>query len=358
MPAPVSVPPVLPSYAPSAILAFQFSNWYPAFRQHSIKSTVIRPLSAAFREYLDFDGVFVPDGAEDVPAESNLSDDESEDGESEDVQKFAFPALDAQIRAAIAEYGAVFPKLNFSSPRDAAWMLPASSPLKCTSPADVYLLLKSSDFVQHDLDPELVFDGCEPPRETDTSPPYDLELVLRKWYPVDRARELRCFVRQEVLIGISQRDPNYYDFWNERDTQHKVLAAVTEFWETNIKGKWEQTQGDYVFDFLLTRDLSRGHIVDFNPYHSRTDPLLFTYDELHEILLARPDTPELRVVDSPSHPAATRNAPAHQHNMMPIEALAMSSGRDISDFADAWRDEIRKSMADEEEGEEQSTAGG
>ena len=37
----------------------------------------------------------------------------------------------------------------------------ASSPLKCMSPADVYLLLKSSDFVQHDLDPALVFNGCD-----------------------------------------------------------------------------------------------------------------------------------------------------------------------------------------------------
>lgn len=80
-------------------------------------------------------------------------------------------------------------------------MLPASSPLKCMSPADVYLLLKSSDFVQHDLASELVFDGCEPPQKTGSSIPYELELVLRKWYPVDRARELRCFVRQEVLIG-------------------------------------------------------------------------------------------------------------------------------------------------------------
>lgn len=78
------------------------------------------------------------------------------------------------------------------------------------SPADVYLLLKSSDFVQHDLDLALVFDGCEPAyahdATTSSSPspssPYELELVLRKWYPVDRARELRCFVRQEVLIGV------------------------------------------------------------------------------------------------------------------------------------------------------------
>lgn len=75
-------------------------------------------------------------------------------------------------------------------------MLPASSPLKCMSPADVYLLLKSSDFVQHDLSPDHVFDGCES-RPSD----YDLELVLRKWYPVDRSRELRCFVRQERLLG-------------------------------------------------------------------------------------------------------------------------------------------------------------
>ncbi len=170
--------------------------------------------------------------------------------------------------------------------------------------------------------------------------------------------------------GISQRDPNYYEFWNEIETQQKVLAAVTTFWETHIRGKWEQTQGDCeqpvrprphmihtdpavsrldVFDFLLTRDLSRGHIVDFNPYHPRTDPLLFTYDELHTLLLARPERPELRVVDSPSHPAAARNAPAHQHNMVPIEALAMSSGRDVTEFADVWQDEIRKSMADEDE---------
>ncbi|KAI0688928.1 D123-domain-containing protein [Earliella scabrosa] len=352
MPAPVAIPPVLPLYGPDAIRAFQFSSWYPRFATHTIKSTVVRPLSSAFRDYLDSDGVFVPDGAEDLPAESSLSDDEDSEPEEEQDERtrFAFPELDAQIRAAVVEYGAVFPKLNFSSPRDAAWILPASSPLKCMSPADVYLLLKSSDFVQHDLDPALVFDGCDPAYSPDSaSPPYELELVLRKWYPVDRARELRCFVRQEVLIGISQRDPNYYDFWNEQETQQKVLAAVTSFWESKIKGQWEQTQGNYVFDFLLTRDLTRGHVVDFNPYHPRTDPLLFTYDELHALLLARPARPELRVVDSPGHPAATRNAPAHQHNMVPIEALAMSSGRDIAEFADAWQDEIRKSMAEEDD---------
>ena len=56
------------------------------------------------------------------PPESSLSDDEKdEDDASEDEederQKFAFPELDAKIRQAVQQYGAVFPKLNFSSPR-------------------------------------------------------------------------------------------------------------------------------------------------------------------------------------------------------------------------------------------------
>ena len=58
-------------------------------------------------------------------------------------------------------------------------------------------------------------------------------------------------------------------------------------------------------------------------------------------------------MDSPAHPAAARNAPAHQHNMVPIEALAMSAGRDVAQFADAWQEEIRKSMAEGEESDEE-----
>jgi len=88
--------------------------------------------------------------------------------------------------------------------QDASWVLPAGSPLKCTSPADVYLLLKSSDFVTHDLSPSSVFEGCHDGTDTDVEeePVYQLELVLRKWYSVDPSRELRCFVRHNSLIGM------------------------------------------------------------------------------------------------------------------------------------------------------------
>lgn len=52
----------------------------------------------------------------------------------------------------------------------------------------------------------------------------------------------------------------------------------------------------------------------------------------------------MKVIDSPAHPAATGNAPIHQHNMVPFEALSLSNGRDIEEFAEAWKDEIQASM--------------
>ncbi|KAF9472513.1 cytoplasmic protein [Pholiota conissans] len=358
-----------PTLTAEYILNFQFSSWYPLFSSHSIKSTIVRPLPESFQAYLNEDGIFVPEGSEDAPAESTLSDDEAEedadddDDDDEEKRHYSFPALDARIRACVKEYGGVFSKLNFSSPRDAAWLLPASSPLKCFTPADVYLLLKSSDFITHDLSLERVEGTEEVGRKS--KPAYELELVLRKWYSVDRGREVRCFVRDGVLLGISQRDTNFYEFWNVPETQQRVTTAVQDFWKEHIVPNWSG-QPDCVFyscsnrklkhilsflpdvfDFLLTRDLTRGHIIDFNPYHPKTDPLLFTYDELHALHQSRPNIPELRVIDSASHPAATKNAPAHQHNMIPFEALKMSSGQDIEEFADMWKESVRESMKDD-----------
>ncbi|KAI6168980.1 hypothetical protein EDD17DRAFT_1524187, partial [Pisolithus thermaeus] len=58
-----------------------------------------------------------------------------------------------------------------------------------------------------------------------------------------------------------------------------------------------------VFDLLLTRDLSGGHVIDFNPRAPHTDPLLFTYEEPHK-------------------------------------ALTLSGGRNIMEFSEIWREEV------------------
>ncbi|KAK0466977.1 D123-domain-containing protein [Desarmillaria tabescens] len=330
----------LPPLSAAYILSFQFSSWYPRFSSKTIKSTIIRRLPPDFVEYLDSDGVIVPEGSENLES-TTVVEDESDDEAGEPEKRYSFPDLDAEIRQCIAEYGAVFPKLNFSSPKDASWILPAGSPLKCTSPSDIYLLLKSSDSTNHDLSKDHVFEGCERHPES-----YGLELVLRKWYSIDRSRECRCFVRKNSLIGISQRDLNYYDFWNDSTTQKKITKVIKEFWETEVQPKWDLCE-DYVFDFLLTRDLSRGHIIDFSPYAVRTDPLLFSYEELWDVYTSG-GHPVLRVIDSRAHPAANTNAPIHQHNMIPFEAFSLSSGRDIDEFSQVWQEELNKSMQDQE----------
>ncbi|KAI5991804.1 D123-domain-containing protein [Pisolithus albus] len=356
---------IFPSLTPDYILAFQFSNWYPSFARVSPKSTIIRPLGKDFKHHLESDSIFVPEGSEDVfaektlaaiPLESTLSDDDGDD-EREDTatagDHFSFPELDERIRSVIREYKAVFPKLNFSSPKDASWVLLASSPLKCTSPADVYLLLKSSDFITHDFSIESVFDGCG----TENLPVYELELVLRKWYPVDSSREVRCFVRNDILLGITQRDTNFYDFMINAETQKTIKTTVYNLWEEVVRPNWNFPQKDYIFDLLLTRDLSGGHVIDFSPYAPRTDPFLFTYEELHEVLskavqdasARRTFLPELHVIESPLHPSATQSMPAYQHNRVPIEALTLSEGRNIVEFGEIWQEEVTRAVGEDDD---------
>jgi len=68
-----------------------------------------------------------------------------------------FKGLLRKIDETIAALGgAVFPKLNWSAPRDAVWATAGAA--KCGTAGDIVLLLKSSEFAAHDL--EHAYDGC------------------------------------------------------------------------------------------------------------------------------------------------------------------------------------------------------
>ncbi|KAG1838038.1 hypothetical protein DFJ58DRAFT_134782 [Suillus subalutaceus] len=95
--------------------------------------------------------------------------------------------------------------------------------------------------------------NCDP----SNLPSYQLELVLRKWYPMDRSREFRCFVREGI-------NANFNNLVNS-PKHNKFVETLQHFWKKKIKPK-RRGQQDYIFDVLMTRDLSRGHVLDFHPY--------------------------------------------------------------------------------------------
>ena len=186
------------------------------------------------------------------------------------------------------------PKLNWSAPKDATW-ISATNSMECRTPNDVYLLLKSSDFITHDL--EQAFDGCvedspasSPGSTTDTTTvPYTL--VLRRTIPaLIPSLEFRCFVRRCTVLCICQRDLNHYEFLPSLVPLLKSL--ITTFFAEKLRDTFPEE--NFVFDVYIPQPQERGRVwlIDVNPWAVRTDPLLFSWLEV----LTMPDPPAASVL--------------------------------------------------------------
>ncbi|KAI8927090.1 D123-domain-containing protein [Entophlyctis helioformis] len=332
-----------------------FSSWYPSFSAVTLKSHIISPLPDDFVAYLHADGIFLPNevntsGEYDVDSDSDsdtnaADDDDGNDGNDAEADAPSFPELESRITAAIARLGgAVFPKLNWSSPQDAVWITFANT-LKCTTPADIFLLLKASDFVAHDL--SHAYEGCvdmaNVPAGHDRHQPATVDLVLREWYDLAPSMLFRCFVRHGVLVAISQRDTaNYYEFL--RLNRDDICADVVRFFDTKISGKFPDPC--YVFDVYMNARTRRVWLLDFNPWGPSTDTMLFTWDEILDDGAAGLDADveavprvELRIIESLAE-AQGGAAPAFAHNRLPKEVFDLSDGASISEFASKFQREI------------------
>lgn len=279
----------------------QIHEWYPKFKCVSIK-TMIHELPESFVQYLlDDSGPFLlpvsvssedalPNRIHNPEEEEDYQVSEGVEDESEQpLTPPSFPELELNIKESVMSLGgAVFPKLNWSAPKDSAW-ISTTGTLRCTSFSEIALLLRSSDSLVHDLCH--AYDSCT---DKTASRPLNFFLALRKWYPNLRPEmEFRCFVWDQLLVGISQREvTGFYPALVEK--KNEIEEVIRTFFMDNVKLNFESER--YTFDVYVTSD-GRVKLVDFNPWGAFTLSLLFTWDEL-ENLRGEGNGMEFRIVES------------------------------------------------------------
>ncbi|RAO64999.1 uncharacterized protein BHQ10_001011 [Talaromyces amestolkiae] len=270
-------PPVTRSH----ILHCSYHYWHPLYRAITPKARLI-PLSDAFLSYLRADGIVLPpenpSRAAMMGEDSGIETTDSEEDDEEEDPSVEWRDIHTQVEETIRELdGKVTPKLNWSSPKDATWIA-VTNDLQCQTPNDIYMLLKSSDFITHDL--EHAFDDTDPEPEgsnenLDTNNiPY--HLVLRKYFNLNPSLEFRCFVRNRTLLCMCQRDLNHFDFlFPMRDM---LVSRIQSFFDEKLRDTFPDA--NFVFDVYVPPPHERVWLIDINPWAIRTDPLLFSWLEI------------------------------------------------------------------------------
>lgn len=227
----------------NSIDACSFECWYPLLSSVSIRSKFI-PLPQDVIDYLNSDGLVLPTDANgnDQYYEIDEALSDYSHPNSDEAEPPSFPLLCSQINECIADLGgAVFPKLNWSSPKDASWIT-LDSTLKCTNANDIFLVLKSSDFISHDLN--FPYENAD----INSGHADQYYLVLKKWCTLFPSMEFRVFVRNRTIIGICQRDIyNYYDFL--QDLKEEFQNRILEFYATSVRDTFPETDCKYSTSF-------------------------------------------------------------------------------------------------------------
>lgn len=272
------------------------------YRSTTLRSRVI-PLTPAFLEYLREDGLWLPDEepyemSPWSPQNANKPDDPGfeSDAKPNDASKFA--EVHQKIKDTIKELGgSVVPKLNWSAPKDALHMALCKNSIECTSANDIYLLLKSSIFITHDL--EHAFDNCvDSPPNSITAADIPYTLILRPFFKINTAFEFRCYVKDRTIVGISQRDLRYFGYSNE--LIETLQTRIQDFFAAKLKTTFPDP--NFAFDIYLPEPYDRVRLIDINPWAPRTDPLLFSWIEL---LTLQIPGPYLGVPESSPTPAVS-----------------------------------------------------
>jgi len=129
---------------------------------------------------------------------------------------------------------------------------------------------------------------CE--EESDTKPSH-FQLVLKKWVILNSSLEFRCFVKDNCLIGISQREQDScFPFLKE--VREVIKRLMVNFYYKEVAKKFPGS--NFIFDVYVSKNYDRVWLVDFNAFGTITEPLLFTWEE---ICLRKVDAEILEIIE-------------------------------------------------------------
>eukprot|EP01080_Neovahlkampfia_damariscottae_P008499 gene8499-323_t len=233
-------------------MSCSFENWYETFSKRTINSEYIT-LSDDFIDFLNEESIVLPSCVDDINFEKK-------------DEKIRFEKEQEFINKSIKKYGEIFPKLNWSSPRDATWIIFANQ-VKCKKIEEVLLLLKSSDLIYSDL---------KQMKDSKIKP----VLVLRKYYDLNSDMEFRLFIKNNDLICISQR--NCLTFYKHLiEKKDEIENKIKQFFKDEIKNKFELK--NYIVDVYISTK-NKIWIIDFNVFGEPTEPKLFeSWDEIEKL---------------------------------------------------------------------------
>eukprot|EP00762_Andalucia_godoyi_P003728 ANDGO_08638.mRNA.1 Cell division cycle protein 123 homolog len=240
---------------------FAVQSWYGQFADVTI-STAFFECEDSFVAYLEEDAAVV---------DNRLFHESTKNNAVEDAP---YRNTLRAIEGLLDQFGGkAFLKCLFSAPKDATWVMPTHS-LQCTSLTDVLLLLKSSYAVSFDLiETEKFCDGLfsHINRNLFAVRKFDSRLAT--------ATEFRVFVRDNVVLGVSQRHcDERYDVLQDPAFRSNVLDAIDRFFEERVRDRFPASS--FAMDISYRPQSNQVVLVDFSPFHPITNPLLFSWDRL------------------------------------------------------------------------------
>ena len=263
-------------------------NWYNRFKRYTIPSRFI-DISGDVVDYILSDSINIPQNLlkihhnnqihvdVDTDSDNGISGDDNSNAH-DDVLNDLLSPFAISVSECINELGGtVCPQLNYNTPSDAVWISTDKS-LRCATCGDILLLLKSSDLIAAELSDDSL----------------SHQLVLRKWSTLHPAKLLRCFVKDNTLIAVSQIDTEYHEYLNHTQTKSHFLNLINTFFLNTIKQQFDLH--NYIFDaYCDTND--RVWIIKFKPWSSSTSSCLYSWDELVNYNASDVISTELRVVE-------------------------------------------------------------